>query len=804
MRIAEYFEKGGPVEQARAEIVGTTEYETRKEQIHLAEMAAECFEAGGQDQGAPTHVVPVEGEPGTGKTLGSLIPIFHTIAEHIRRGETNIRAGYAAHTIALLRQAESKDVKIAQKAVKIATGVDISVARYSGAGQFVSLGALDSIDVFLSGKKSRGTPSTRSEKNDSVCAARIKKILQWHDDGESLLIVDLKEKLGIQEYEPLLPGYADSEIAGDYREVCEYEQYKQMRRDVSHAHFVLMSATAALLNGYRRFAMIENISPIRYLIVDEAHKIPDAAESIYNRSVSLNRLERVLRECGDIGLGDKAAQKQAHSAAEKAYNALFNVRPAPRADGKGDTERRILADASLDNGMPCRNYLNDKVKLKALTESTRRYAESIETRDLPVEDNVRSTVLALKTLADDLADVNVAINAGSRYRQVGGVIWSPIKGYPSLALTTLYPGRLFARYLKHYPSENAPEDAWAGHLWGAVIMSATLPDLRDIGLFDGRDQDGNVIEPTEAWQVPPKIHGEWRQPTRLAPEKRFGSMSFILSSGVAPKTMGAPHKSKSAGKDEDKQRYVDPFWEETHLVPMIAHVLDSMKPDENGVLLTPSFEDLDHIEALLPENRDYQERMIYQRRDAGLAQAVHEFRARATSQGRVLLLSTGGWEGIDLPGLVNHLIIARVPRPPRDELWGDAYLSAYPEKETADAEKILYRKQDSAAFNKLRQGLGRGIRQASDSCTVWIADKAFGIPHEMARMYDDDAIRAYEPRRNFVKTVSDRFRTKLIRAQFYDAKRGVFTPMTPATARQRRRQGALARRKMPATQQASF
>lgn len=806
MTIAECFAIDGPVHQAVREITGRDYYHPREEQIRFAELIEACFDKGALDQGDPTHVLPAQGETGVGKLLATLVAIMRRLANHRLNGETNIRGGYASYTRALLRQANEKDVKIARRAVEIETGVRLEVALYYGAAQFLSIGALDSIDADLSAESKKRTLS----RQENIALTRVRNMRSTAESGsESLLLVDLKARFGVEEYEPLLPGYSDIALAGDYREVSDYPQYKRMREEVYNADLVLMSTAAALLNGYRNFALVEDMAPMRYLIVDEAHKIPDAAQNIYNRSVSLRRLRRLTEACTNLKLGDASARQKAHDAAKKAFEALVEAHPSSPKKPREDKEARILVDDMLPNGEVCRDYLNETVGLESLVEIVGRYARGIKSKGQPVENKARETVLSLKNLMEDLRDIETAVNRSHRYRQVGGVSWTPYRGWPSLVLTTLYPGHVFARYWRHYPAEEAPEDARNGHLWAAVVTSATLPDLRDIGLFSGLDRNGNPKVYTKAWQVPPEIqgvppeiHGEWGHPVRIEPKRRFGRMSFILSSGEAPKTMGAPEASQSNGVDEDRKRYVSRAWEENHLVPMILCALDSMEENENGLLLTPSFDDLDRIQTLLADHPNVHSRLVYQGREATLSAKVEEFKAKARAGERALLLTTGGWEGLDLPGLVNHLIIARIPKPPQDELWEKAYRSAYPEKDPSEAKSIVLKKQNDAAFSKLRQGLGRGIRQASDRCTVWVADKSFGILERTERLYDDDAIRASTTRRTFTDTVAPRFKNDLVKARFFDASRGVFTPLTQKAALEQRRR-KMSQHSMGAGQQAS-
>ncbi|MBV8656217.1 MAG: hypothetical protein JO142_00155, partial [Burkholderiales bacterium] len=126
--------------------------------------------------------------------------------------------------------------------------------------------------------------------------------------------------------------------------------------------------------------------------------------------------------------------------------------------------------------------------------------------------------------------------------------------------------------------------------------------------------------------------------------------------------------------------------------------------------------------------------VIAHQRDTKLSACI----ARYKTMKRAVLITPAGWEGIDLPGLVQHLVIARLPFAAPNSVESEiAELDLLrrgtsPEKVAS----VLAANQLERAKRKLAQGLGRAIRAYSDRATVWIADVRFPLPEEMATSLD--------------------------------------------------------------------
>lgn len=764
MSIDRYFAPGGPLEQALREY--GFEYAPRRVQRQLAEHVARCFAAGADSRGAPPDVLPAEAGTGTGKSLGTLIALADRVAQHRLAGETEPRGGLSTYTNALHRQMVEKDAPIAMRAVAIATGVELTWASYHGARQFVSLNALRNLRT----EAEKRVASGRSRgQQDAIRIARIDAIMPAADagdePGESLLFSDIKERLGIEPHKPLLDGVRDEDIAGDYREVVEYPEYGWMRDACRTADIVFGSHAAFLLNGFRWFSMIENVQPIRYLVFDEAHRIVDAADTVYGRSLSLHRLGRLLEAVMEHGIVDQAAVRPVLAQIRKAIDNLAPL--TPKEDGGV-----VLVNERLSNGTICREFIERSCGLKSLRTTVSRLAGAIDHRRMPTAPGARAAALDLLTTADDLGDIADAFSGRNPYRMIGGASWSPVQNRPSLVTTTVSPGRRVTRYLRRYPGDETPGAAAAAHLWGCVFMSATMPPPKELGLFARNEKDP---EPDAAWKLSPHIRLVRGGPVTFEADHDFGKLAFVLSSGTAPTpTLAEPMQTEDPETGEIAPRYVDPVWEQEHLVPMLTTVLEQIEPRKGALVLTPSFKDIRAVEPLLRQIAGG--RLIVQKRDVKFDSTIAQFRAAVGRGRRPMLICAGGWEGIDMPGMIGDLVIARLPRPPRSDFWQSAYRAASPSTSPAEAERLDLIRIGQITRQKLHQGIGRAIRTASDSATVWIADKRFGIsPTTKKNHPDHPAVAAYGDRVEFVNTVPHRFHPALNAARFYDAETGVFS-----------------------------
>ncbi|WP_172437719.1 helicase C-terminal domain-containing protein [Acidithiobacillus marinus] len=735
----------------------TMHYRPRAPQQGLAEQVFACMDQADALRGERCAILPAQGDTGIGKTLATLIPMLDQVARHHLAGQ-KIRCGYATHTTQLRRQTAERDLPAAIRAVANTTGITLTVAEYCGATQFVSPQAV------------QWALANSSDQADKMTQKKLKKLQQWlNKKTTSGLMVDAKEALGVDEHDPLIPGKADKELACEYQEARTLAAYQSRIEQAKNADVILMSHAAALLNARRWFAILDNPEQpddqdtenvpedrqIRYMIFDEAHRLPEAGDSLASRTLSLHRLVHTLENAHSQSVGeiDAALVKQARELREAAKMAVNAV------DDNSD-EKMILDHQTMpgNSGMTVQKFLM-KQGLQELYLQLLQRIKGVKTAKM--SQDARLALLDVYSTCDVIGDYLDIQLKGNPYQMVAGMSWSAQTRRPSIHMSTANPGRLVARYWRHYPGKAAIEDAKGSRLWGAVIISATMPEPSSIGLFQKNEEKGK-----EAWHKQPFLMVEdVRDPPIFEPEK-FGEMRFVLSMDTPP--------TMRSEKSEKEDGFVNPEWEKQHLFPMIDAMLTESTADQGVLILTPTIADVDKIATHIAAT-GHDSRVIAQSAEKNMAMCAHQCRENPGS----ILVSAGGWDGLDLPGGFQNLMIARLPIAPIDRLHEQILMEKY---DPEAARKILHASNKRLMISKLRQGIGRGIRRSEDCVTVWIADSRFGLPSYPCSLGDPRVMPHASPLRAGIENaIPKRFRWDLEHARLFSTRTGTFTPETPKT-----------------------
>jgi Rad3-related DNA helicase len=208
------------------------------------------------------------------------------------------------------------------------------------------------------------------------------------------------------------------------------------------------------------------------------------------------------------------------------------------------------------------------------------------------------------------------------------------------------------------------------------------------------------------------------------PVRRFGTTTFRLIENTVPEPI-------------TKGRGVNALWREA----AATFIAPALEAGRRALVLTTSYDDAEwladrfHIRA--------------QRRGELLGRLAEEMRAWRL----MTLVTPAGWVGLDQPGLFTDVVIWRLPFEAPDELR--ASLAGQPTFQRA-LDKMLRR---------LRQGFGRGIRQATDEVTVWLADP-----------------RLHNRRLGVQRAVPERFRAAWMAALAGTAIKTTMTPVRPEQA----------------------
>lgn len=196
------------------------------------------------------------------------------------------------------------------------------------------------------------------------------------------------------------------------------------------------------------------------------------------------------------------------------------------------------------------------------------------------------------------------------------------------------------------------------------------------------------------------------RPICAEPLEGFGAMAFALADRSAP----APFLDGGA-RNPGFDDYA------------ASAVRTAMAEGGRVLALAPSFADAEALGRRVP-------RLAVHRRGEPLAPCLEALRAAPDGA----LATPAAWAGTDLPGLLRHVVIARVPFPPpeagRRELL--RRLLASRGYSGANADGIMFARSRREAVRRLAQGLGRGVRAPDDRVKVWITDPRFPLPGTLA------------------------------------------------------------------------
>ncbi|MGG5818736.1 helicase C-terminal domain-containing protein [Falsiroseomonas sp. HW251] len=194
------------------------------------------------------------------------------------------------------------------------------------------------------------------------------------------------------------------------------------------------------------------------------------------------------------------------------------------------------------------------------------------------------------------------------------------------------------------------------------------------------------------------------EPLTMSPP-RFGDMSFRLASRAMPMPFiegGEPNPSFFDGA---------------------AHIVKEAAGAGRTLVLAASYGDVEELARRLGGDA------LLHRRGERLRPLIEQFKASANA----VLVTPAAWAGLDLPGLVQNVVILRLPLGRPDPLREAILASALRRRGMADADarNILASEARGDAMRRLTQGMGRGIRRPEDRCTIWIADPRFPLPASM-------------------------------------------------------------------------
>ena len=207
-------------------------------------------------------------------------------------------------------------------------------------------------------------------------------------------------------------------------------------------------------------------------------------------------------------------------------------------------------------------------------------------------------------------------------------------------------------------------------------------------------------------RTPARInYAGWRD---LQP-KTYGRMEFRFADRTTP----GPFAS-----GDDESRASDP----QHLA-YVAGAIEEARHTGRVLVLCTSYTLADEIGHLAPDARVHV-------KGHRLRSYLDDFRTDPHG----VLLTPAAWAGISLPGLVDHVVIPRIPfAPPSVEAEAKQDFLSRLGLDRSKIKGLLAGDRMAAARRRLTQGIGRGLRGPDERCTVWLLDPRFPLPRSMTR-----------------------------------------------------------------------
>jgi len=637
-------------------------------QMTYARRVAETLEAGVAPGRQDTAVAGLSADTGVGKTFGYLVPL---IAYHARTGH---RVAVATYSHTLIRQ--------------------ILGELTAGAGPSQALTALWS----ALGEDPRTAPTValRAGMQEFVSPSRVDALIQrarlsaaeraelvrlraWakrsqHPNGPSGILRDY-----LQSHPPLpeVVTAADLFLTSQCSTKTDAAAYERHLARAGKAQ-LLICTHAALLRQARRghglWASEEDDLRVRAVVADEADHIPQVAASILGTYLPMYQLRAEVGRLANAPTRSKAYRAHVERLSDALSEIEHQVRPLLP---KSNRPREMLRAGSRARTMVTPLIEEALEACDGFRRQSRRWAPALGS----------SGRMFLEELFGNLRDCLSSLKSPNDWR-VPYLRITPVREWVGVGVQPRGPGALLG-------------GLWTGNrqakLDSLILTSATLAapgadGLKGFFTSVGLKAASPRIVCSESFE--PEQHGE---------------IDLVLCDPRVPRPV--------RGVDEDGgHALLDDDW----LAYAATMVREAASRGGRVLVLATSYGD---VAAIDPHLAGVHNLLLHRSSDdrGGL---IETFRSRKSA----VYVSPAAWEGLDLPNLITDLVILRVPFPPRDSA---EFVATTSWAGTEPGEGHLLRAQSVQAVRRLRQGIGRVLRQPDSKARVWIADRRFPLPSEV-------------------------------------------------------------------------
>jgi ATP-dependent DNA helicase DinG len=497
-------------------------------------------------------------------------------------------------------------------------------------------------------------------KEIGVPSEPVNQLIHWAETSKTGLFLEWNRLHGELPAELLM-----SEICCEpYLPESEKLRYLAHKDYAKNADVIITNHSLTLLHSLsKEFSVLDVLEekPLSIIVADEADRIESAAELISQRSAAL------------ISIG-----------------ALFSRNDDPNSQAIADGIQTICDLASrVDSKKDAHvNLLNNPVLATKISFQIAQILPHFDQVLKSCSDNEQMIEMALHKKSLSEFRSRLSQNSSST---IPIIHFSEIRRYPSLRAVNPNPGTSFG-WLWH----DDPEQDKRPYLDAALLTSATLSDGKESSLKAVANSLGLFMS------------SNYQLTTGIFEPTKFGELSIVLPD------KNSPIPTIFVADDEFSS---NPDW--------IAYVSDMIvKASASGervLALTLSYRDTRMIASNIRARHPHIATLIQHTE----TDSIQELLTRFSETDGTILISPACWEGINLPGLVKNLIITRIPFAPPDHSIAEIIKGAMEKKGFSQSAitATVYGRSVINTRRKLRQAIGRGIRQQRDVSRIWFGDK---------------------------------------------------------------------------------
>jgi ATP-dependent DNA helicase DinG len=657
----------------------------------------------------PSGIGIIQGETGSGKTAGYLVPAL------LKAAQTGSLVVISTNTLSLQQQLMNDALPAALDLIERITGKRLRAARRIGRQNFISLAALQ---IKISDLGNEATPNTallsllgRIHAKLSLDPANATKQHVSEAFGQEL------GEMGVP------PHFFDQLQIGKVH--GDDDAYLKMlddsfNCDVLVTNHALLTYNLMTAGGFLYDVKSDDRRPV-IMIVDEADALASMAASLATRKLPLRDLDYAAARI-DVA-------KTTRAKLNKLLKSIGTRFDKVRDTGAISNRASDIAILPLSGGGQLQKELLGEI----------REIEGILTTCMAKDGFGTMRRYDLDAIVRDLQAIRANLARGDAASQESlSLYWSPIRNFPGFHIDGGDAGRIISRLWR------------LDHLRPATLLftSATLTGAADRGIpMANFAREIGMAQRVLAEAVC----------AAFAPES-FGSMDFVL---IDPRS-APPVTIRNDGDDEDTSSVANPA-----ILPWWCGMIRAAAVEGGRVLvLLPSHRDASSVRTALGDVAG--RKILLDSRDDG-AQVLRAF----DNDEGAILISAIRWEGLDMPGKIRHIVIPRYPLTPRDivrdALREEALLARGLKKASIRSQAFMA--SLSQARRKFFQGVGRGIRTETDKVTIWIGDSRWPLSDDRRDKHPEVISRNWAS--SMVYAIPQRFRANLDHAQTYNLASGV-------------------------------